>query len=346
MREGLEARYDYAAKSIIRDHWVPFAAQGLAPEVIKKLRVWFLPGPEALEAPHYRRAKLRLEQLLGFEWSRDRAEVIRRSFPSLPLEIRALRSFLEDREHEALVPDWANLDFDGSVMTFDFEIRETLRRLRLEQAPALGLSSLGLRDRAALIECIKALSFWAAILPERFDTGLDLLRRGNERSGLVASEPVPTYMLCRELAASLLLVRSFGERSYGRDDEERARQFAAAWEIADQSLDQHIRQEIERGLNEPKPLPVLAVRGLRELVANRMIPVGLTDRLRFVYQSLEHKWRWTWYYRFREQEPVSLLSWAEKFFLEHPPLHHIDFTGAVVGARRTGVCQFCKGKET
>lgn len=342
MFEGLEDRYDYEAKGTVRGHWVPFAAEKVSPRLLPKLSVWFLPGPKVLELPAYRAVGIEPQQLLGFEWLPERARKIKKRVPGLPVVGTSLRAFLEDPAHAKEAPDWAHLDFDGSALSFEFEVREVVRRLRLDRASRLGVSSLGMRDRRALVESIKTLSLWAALTPDFFDSGLDLLRRGNERAGLVLEEPAMTYMLCRELAVSLLIMRAWGERCYGEDDARAAHHFRTSFEEVMRRTDQAVRGRVFEVLGKPAPIPMTVIDGLRELVWSRRVPVGLGDRLRFAYHSSHEKWRWTWYYRFASsQKLVSLGEWAETFFLRYPPLHVVDFTGVVISDRRNGVCMHC-----
>ncbi len=338
--------YDYPAKNTIRTHWVPFASAEVPPAELHNLRVWFFPGPAALEVASYRAVGMRVKQLVGFEWDANRARSVKNEVPSLALVPTSLAAFLANPALVGNAPDWANLDYDGAFMTFASDIRGVVGRLALDRAPRLGISSLSTRDTDALVESVKALSVWSAILPGRLETGIDLLRRGNERAGLVSKEPMPTYMLCRELALSLLLVRAFGERQYGSDDADASRTFIQAWERIDAEVDSAVRTETRAHIGTPRALIIAACASLEEIVRNRLIPVQCIRRVRFAYQSLEHKWRWTWYFAFEKTAvPISLARFAEDLLVSHPLLHHIDFTGSVVGARRQGVCPHCPKEE-
>lgn len=346
MRIQGEARYDYPAKNVVRSHWVPFAADNVLSSVLNEVHVWFFPGPQALEVAGYRQVGMQISQLVGFEWDAARAAAVRSEVPSLAIVPTSLKEFLANTALRQAAPDWANLDFDGTFQTFASDIRGVVDRLALSRAPRLGLSSLSTRDTSALIECVKALSLWSAILGDRFELGVDLLRRGNLRAGIVSKEPMPTYMICRELAALLLIMRSFGERAYGSRDAMPAVAFREAWERVDAEVDAVIRDEMSTGVNVIRPLPLASCGDLGSLIRDRVIPVRPTRRFRFAYQSPEHKWRWTWYFAFEKTAPLSLAEWAQAFVVEHPVLHHIDFTGGVVGARRFGVCPHCPKEET
>ncbi|MBI4280968.1 hypothetical protein HY628_02110 [Candidatus Uhrbacteria bacterium] len=342
MAESASESYRSPAKTTVRDHWVPFVTAGLLPESLNQLRVWFLPGPEALEVPKYRNAGLRLEQLLGFEWLPGHLEVIRKRQPELPVIGGALERFLRDPRFKKVFPDWAYLDFDGSAHTFEFEVGETIRRMRFSLAPRFGLTSQASRDRPALVEGIKTMSLWVSLAPHAFEAGIDRLRQGNEEMGLILDEPAMTYALCRELAVSLLLIRSFGERSWGPDDAVQATAFAGALRQVDQALAGQVGQGIERRLGAPAPLPMAVIHDLRTIFEARRVPVRLKDRLRFAYHNSHNRWRWTWYFRFEETVlPVSLAEWIDLLLLEHPALHVVDFTGAIIGNRTEGVCPWC-----
>lgn len=338
---GLEVDYDYLAKNAVRSHWVSFAARGVSPSMLKQLSVWFLPGHQALEVSAYEEAGISRKQLVGFEYYDDRASQIRKRYPGLRLTAQSFAEALADSNLDLPNPDWANLDFDGSILSFTPETSEVVRRLRLSHAPRLAISSLGSRDRLALIESVKTLSLWAAINPRLFETCFDLLRTSNEHQGLILEEPGATYMLCRELAASLVVMRSFGERAYGDADRRSAHAFAERFAEYEQTVTREVEEKILSRLGQPTALPLASLYGFGDFIAARKIPVSLDDRLRFAYRSTSDKWRWTWYYRIRAGESISLAEWVRQLFYHHPPLHVVDFTGAVVGNRSGGVCPLC-----
>lgn len=348
MHKERDATYDYPAKGTVRRHWIPFAIEQVPAKLRPLLEVWFLPGHEGLEIPEYVARNISMQQLLGFEWNGQRARILREKYPKLRLEVRPLASFLHDETSEiAPHPDWAHLDFDGSAHTFAREIRTVVSRMRFDRAPRLALSSPANRDRTALIRCIETLSAWNAIIPHRFNFGLDLLRECNDDSGLVLDEPSASYTICRELAVSLNLIRSIGERVWYRGDEDSAHGFEREFKVFDQSITHALRGRVEAQLGRPLALPIAHVDPLPEFFAKRLVPVRLTDRLRFMYRSPNDHRRCSWYFRFEKQPtPVSLATWVENLFLTHPPLHVVDFMGEVIGNRRRGVCPHCNGSYT
>lgn len=338
---GLEMQYDHPAKNTVRNHWVPFASNEVSPALLKQLSVWFLPGPTALEVPFYKRTGLTERQLVGFEYYSDRIKQIRKNNPGLYLIPRSLDDALSDDPPGFPDPDWANLDFDGSAVSFSKEINQVIGRLRIDRAPRLAISSLGSRDRTALVENMKTFSFWTAASPRLSQVYFDILRTGNEQQGLILNEPGATYMLCRELATSLLVLRAFGERVYGDHDRVAAHEFAKRFAAYEKVVNTELETKIHKRLGQPVALPLTSLVGFNDLLATRKIPISLVERLRFVYRSAKEKWRWTWYYRFSNKEPVFLSSWVNQLFHHHPPLHVVDFTGVVVGNRFSGVCPWC-----
>lgn len=334
--------YDFPAKRTVRNHWASFAAAGIAPEARSKLIAWFFPGPPALEVSEYLRVGLKMNQLVGFEWNAARAALIRREVPRLLLVDSALRTFLENSKLARSAPDWANLDFDGSALTFAFEVREVLRRLRLDHAPRLGISSLGDRDGFVLPDAVCALSMWSSADTKRFATAIDLRRRSNERAGLIAPEPVATYMLARELAVFMLVVQGLGERVYHDGDADAAQKFVNGYHDLARAIENAIGSDIRKKLARGVSVPIMTPGSYRFLFAERRIPVRLAEVLRFIYQS-EGRWRWTWYFRFAaSSEPVPLSLWIDKLLFSESLLHVIDFTGAVIGRRAHGACPWCQ----
>lgn len=335
--------YNTPAKGTVRRHWVPFASDGVTSASLKNMLVWFLPGVEALEVAQYLERGIPLANLLGFEWLPDRAAVIRAAHPLLTVYGVSLHKFLADPRSRDDWCDWANLDFDGSALTFSSDIANVVARMRMTHATRLAISSLAQRDRARLPEALSAFSFWQAINPLLLDVGTDLLRTGNAQMGLVLPEPAATYMIARELAVMLAVLYSFGARDYGARDDGTATAFKAAWDELRNAVAKKVHEEVRAGLNQPRAIPLANMHDHSQILRERTIPVRLVERLRFAYQSPFKKWRLVWYFAFEESaRPVSLAEWATNLLTLHPPLHVVDETGAVIGDRARGLCRFCE----
>lgn len=337
------AEYNTPAKAVVRNHWVPFARDGVTADALKDMRVWFLPGVLALEAPQYLACGIPLANVRGFEWMPDRAAMIRKVHPLLRMYNGSVHNFLRDPLYRKARCDWVNLDFDGSALTFASDISEVVARMRLTRAPRLAISSLAQRDNARLPEALAALSFWQAINPWFLDVGTDLLRISNRDRGLVLGEPAATYMIARELAVSLSVLYSFGARQYGSRDRRDALRFQTAWHTLHTAVNDTVLAAIRAGLNQVRAVPLANMRDHSAVLRERTVPVRLVERLRFAYQSPFKKWRMVWYVAVEESaRPVSLAEWAVTLLMLHPPLHVVDVTGAVMGDRARGLCRFCE----
>lgn len=339
----LRAEYNTPAKGVVRGHWMPFASDRISQPTLENVRVWFLPGVEALEVAQYLSRGIRLANLRGFEWRQDRAAVIHAAHPLLTVYDGSIHRFLADPREKDAWCDFANLDFDGSALTFSDDIAGVVARMRYTNAPRLAISSLVQRDHIRLQEALTALSFWQATNPLLLDVGVDLLRAGNKEMGLVLQEPATTYMIARELAVLLTVLYSFGARDYGSRDDGTAGAFMAAWHELKAAVNEAVLGAVRAGLNQVRAVPLANMRDHSRILRTRTIPVRLVEQLRFCYQSPFKKWRMVWYFAFEKStRPVSLAEWAVNLLTHHPPLHVVDETGAVIGDRARGLCRFCE----
>ena len=336
--------YSHPAKNTIRDHWTQFVVHGLDAKRLRHIRIWFLPGPDTLELPAYQGMGIPTEHLQGFEWQKTRALRIRERCPCLPLYAGSLQKALAERPGVILTsPDWAHLDFDGSAFSFDNEVTEVVRRMNLDISPCLGVSSIATRDPARILRSMNELSLWKGLFPHSLDQGIDLLRAGNERLGLVLQEPSATYAICRELAWLFHILYAFGSRSYGPNDARAAETFRHDISHLRTRVHQELDSKTKSILRTPAVIPMAAVEDIRSVFMKRKVPIRLENWSRFACQSHPwRKWRWAWHFRFAySSTSVPLLAWAQRMLFQHPPLHVVDFTGAVVGDRKKGVCRLC-----
>ncbi len=303
---------DFPAQKIVREHWAPFANQKVSRQLRRQLKIWS--GPM----------------------------IVRQS------SSRVLKCLANCQE----TLDWVNLDLGGSVLDIGPELREIARRLRLDRAPRLGLSSLAASDRDAWVENTIALSLWRAIDEANFYFGQDLERRDRELLDSIpkkSTEPSVDYLLAHELAASLLILRTFGGRVYDQADARPAQTFRDQFVEFLVLAQDRAREQATKTIKDPRQPEALILTellGLSGLVDQRMIPIQVIDRARFVYRLPNRRWRWTWYFHFAAgQRPISLSKWTRDLLTDQPPLHVIDPQGAVIDDHGLDPCRFCPRRK-
>lgn len=336
-------RYDYPAKRAVRAHLVPFFTARTAPSAAERASVWFFPGSHHAEIDGYRGIGIPVGQLRAFEWNGSVARAISAHAPGLPLYRGALGSFLRDPRHRTEHCDLANLDFDGSALTFREEISDVVARMRTDELPRLAVTSFASRDHTVLIESTIAASALRAIAPSQFRLGADLAVVGNEHMGLAMRDRQSWLATAREFAVYGIILRAFGGRSYGPHDDAAAAAFRTAFDTAYAAFQASVRPRAVEALATARGLPIVESLALQRAVAARSIPLWFEDSLRFAYRTMSKRWMWTWMFRFAPTNgrPVGLLEWAERLLTMAPPLHVVSHTGYPVRGASTGVCTWC-----
>lgn len=333
-------RYDYPAKNTVRAHIVPFSFAGIAPDDRARVRIWCMPSAHLGEINAYRQRGFSDAQLQAFEWSPEVATELASLAPDLPLYRGPLGAFLCDPTHRNLHCDAANLDFDGSLFTFQEEICAVIARMRMDVVPCLQLTSFSSRDRAPLAESIRYAMVIRSMLPAAFSTGQDILRDGNESSGLHTDNGPAWHVVLREIGLYLLLARAFGGRSYGRDDTRAAATFRERFDATLGVIRRKLRPQ--KLIQDVQEYPNIDVTSLRDCFARRTIPCVVPEWLRFTYYTPHRCRMMTWMFRFRAapNDRIPVLEWVEQLLRGVPPLHVIDHNGAVMGTNDS-ICRWC-----
>lgn len=339
-------RYRYPAKDAVRAHLLPFWCSR-SNAAIERATVWCLPGADPVELAGYLDAGMRSAQMCAFEWTHAVAKRIAawatREQRPIALWRGPLHAFLDDPTYADARCDWANLDFDGSALSFAADVAGVIARMQTDLAPRLAITSFASRDHTALRDAIRAASALHAIAPTPVHLGFDLAAIGNERMGLVMrDERVSWFPIAREFAVIHLLVRALGSRSYGAGDARDAAAFQTTYGPAFASFAAHIEPAVALAAAGKRALPREEHAALRRAVADRAIPLVLDDWLRFAFRSQNGKWMWTWMFRFAPSpRPVPLTEWIRKLCAQAPPLHVVDRTGRTVRGGDAGICSWC-----
>ncbi|MFH1430361.1 MAG: hypothetical protein ABIG71_02440 [Candidatus Uhrbacteria bacterium] len=336
-------RYSHPAKDFIRRHIITQFASGIPDGIRPHLRVWCLPSDHIREIDGYCDRGIRAAHIRAFEWNDAVADKLsarcRAEAQEVVLYHGALGSFLNDPASADAQCDWANLDFDGNVMTFANEIRETVRRLRVDEAPRLALTSFISRGNGSLDRCTTIANVLRAAASDEYARGRDVVTAGNERAGLALSPKPMQHAIVREFALTSLLIDAFGSRLYG-DDAVAAAAFARAYANA---VSAHTRRTLAgKSADECQRARQEADEDLRHAMHERSIPLWIDDWSRFAYHSVNRKWLWVWAFRFSPvARPVSMLAWAKKLLAHPPPLHVIDRRGIPIRGRDARICAWC-----
>ncbi|MBI4142862.1 hypothetical protein HY480_03245 [Candidatus Uhrbacteria bacterium] len=331
--------YDRAAKRCVRAHLVPFFSQG-APLAEPYPRVWCFPGSSSDEVRQYRTAGIPMDHLRAFEWDPAVVPRIRKRWPSLPLHAGSLGTFLESHAAADAQCDWANLDFDGSALTFREEVCAVVARMDMCNAPRLGLTSFAARNRDVLVDAVVAMSAMRTIAPAAFAVGLDLAVEANGRYGAIRDPDAVLTTIAREFAAYLLVLRAFGGAAYSTADAADARAFRLEFDAALDDLRRALAKDVTAYLRQRTAFPFAESAPIAHAVSARIIPVWPTEWLRFAYRSERGNGIWTWLFRFEPAPGVSLRAWATKFLTMVPPLHCVGRSGRLLRGIIT-VCPWC-----
>lgn len=290
--------FNNPAKNGVRDDWMSFQPDTYEPDDL----IVYLPGEENLEFPGYRAKGVRPKQLIGAENVEARFGRVQANAPGIYVERGSVQQAVETivRERRGRVRA-ANLDFEGSYLTYVRDLYSVFRVLHDRRESYLAVTSYAGRGRDTIAQGVLNTSKFYSSMGSSFTFYGEygrMLRRHNRITARFDSEAEEHTHLSRELGLLWSIVLGVGLVDPGSD----------GYNV----LDEIGLARVETGLNKieqrfdadatMRPDALLNVPELADLLKERRTWYWPSEFRHYAYMSANHQPMRTWFFKIHPEQ--------------------------------------------